>query len=366
MLRAASLLVVLLAASTAASATGDAMAGDAKRLFDAGSLFYARGQYPPAIRAFEEAMRQVPLPAIGFSLAQAIRLQYFVDHDAAKLRRAIELYRGYIAATPAGGRRGDAVSMIAELEPILHRLDSERVRAEPVKPAPPSPTELLVTSSVEGAMVSIDGGAESELPLDAVVSAGAHQIRVTHPDYFPASERATAVEGRLVTVEVALKPRPALLALSGDEGVELSLDGRVLAKTPVAIPVELEAGQYHLRFSRSGREPLEQTIDLSRGETRSIAIDLSLTTQRRWAYGLMLGSALAMAGSATFVGLGASDDSVASDLFARREAGGISAADADRYDDLRRTRDAKLTVGFAVGGAAVALLATGIGLLLAD
>ncbi len=81
------------------------------RLFDAGSLFYARGQYPPAIRAFEEAMRLVPLPAIGFSLAQAIRLQYFVDHDAAKLRRAIELYRSYVAATPAGGRRGDAVSM---------------------------------------------------------------------------------------------------------------------------------------------------------------------------------------------------------------------------------------------------------------
>ena len=365
MLRPAALVLCLFAAVPAAGAN-DPMAGDAKRLFDAGSLFYARGQYPPAIRAFEEAMRLVPLPAIGFSLAQAIRLQYFVDHDAAKLRRAIELYRSYVAATPAGGRRGDAVSMIAEHEPILHRLDNDRARAEPPKPAPPPPTELLVTSAVEGAKVSIDGGAESELPLDAVVSAGAHQIRVTHPDHFPVEERAIAVEGRLVTIEVALKPRPALLALSGDEGVELSLDGRVVAKTPVAVPVELEAGQYHLRLSRSGREPLEQTIDLTRGETRSIAVDLPLTLQRRWAYGLMLGSALAAAGSATFVGLGASDDSAASDLYTRLEAGGISASDADRYDGLRRSRDAKLTVGFAVGGAAAALLATGLGLLLAD
>ncbi|MFO0724066.1 MAG: PEGA domain-containing protein [Myxococcota bacterium] len=359
-------MLLLWVSLSAAAAPAEAPSGDAKRLFDVGSQFYARGQYAPAIRAFEEAARLAPLPAISFSLAQAIRLQYFVDHDAAKLRRAIELYREYVAATPSGGRRADAVAMLAELEPIQFRTEGERTKPEPPKPSPQTPTELLVTCAIEGAMVSIDGGPETAPPLAVTVSAGAHQVRVTHPDYFVVEERAVAIEHRSVGVDVSLKPKPATLSLSGDEEVTLEIDGRFVAKTPLSTPLELEAGRYQLRFSRSGHVPAQQALELARGEAASLPVELSLSTTRKWSYGLLIASAAALAGGGVGIGLALGDDSRAADLYARQTSGSLSEAEANRYDDLRRARDLEVGVSVALGAAGGALLATGVALLFGD
>ena len=53
----------------------------AKESFKAGATAYAAGDYLAAIQALDAAYQLTPLPAIAFSLAQAHRRQYFVDHE---------------------------------------------------------------------------------------------------------------------------------------------------------------------------------------------------------------------------------------------------------------------------------------------
>ena len=53
----------------------------AKDSFKAGATAYAAGDYLAAIQALDAAYQLTPLPAIAFSLGQAERRQYFVDHS---------------------------------------------------------------------------------------------------------------------------------------------------------------------------------------------------------------------------------------------------------------------------------------------
>src|SRR5689334_10754538 len=95
----------------------------AEEFFRAGERAFNAKEYLVAAQALEEALKLYPVPPIIFSTAQAYRLQYFVDKDAGWLKRSIELYRMYVADVKSGGRRGDAVESLAELEPLLARLE---------------------------------------------------------------------------------------------------------------------------------------------------------------------------------------------------------------------------------------------------
>src|SRR5215468_3180958 len=137
-------LVALLCAATAAAqeqpADEKTTVEEARVYFDAGRQAYERGDYVTAIRSFEHAFEKVPRPEIAFSLAQAYRKQFIVDGDAAKLRRAVALYR----------------RNLGELQPQLARIDSLSAAAVP-PPAPPAPpTQLMVMSPVAVAYVAID------------------------------------------------------------------------------------------------------------------------------------------------------------------------------------------------------------------
>src|SRR3954454_18903721 len=76
----------------------------AKESFKAGATAYAAGDYLAAIQALDAAYQLEPLPAIAFSLGQAHRRQYFVDHDPEHLDRSIALFRQYVELAPSGSR----------------------------------------------------------------------------------------------------------------------------------------------------------------------------------------------------------------------------------------------------------------------
>ena len=90
----------------------------AKDSFKAGATAYAAGDYLAAIQALDAAYQLTPLPAIAFSLAQAHRRQYFVDHAREHLDRSIALFRQYIEVAPGGSRRADALDALSQLEPL--------------------------------------------------------------------------------------------------------------------------------------------------------------------------------------------------------------------------------------------------------
>jgi len=120
----------------------------AREYFQAGAQAYAVGEFAAATQAFEQAYQLVPRPAVLFSIAQAERKQYFLDHQPEHLHKAIGPYKRYLDEEPQSGRKSDAVQALSELEPLA----VQTVRADvEAKPSPPTsspalaPTRLMIT-----------------------------------------------------------------------------------------------------------------------------------------------------------------------------------------------------------------------------
>ena len=171
------IIVVLCAFGIALAPTyaaAESKRAEAERFFRAGERAYNAGQYLVAAQAFEEALQRFPVPAIIFSTAQAYRLQYFIDKNSARLKRAVALYRQYVAKVKKGGRRDDAVASLAELEPILLRLGIGQGGGQAFIN---KTTQIMVSTQVVGATASIDES-DGEVPLIREVKPGPHKIRV--------------------------------------------------------------------------------------------------------------------------------------------------------------------------------------------
>ena len=69
-------------------------------------------------------------------------------------------------------------------------------------------------------------------------------------------------------------PTTGSLFVEGTEGAQVMLDGRLLGTVPGAWE-ELDAGEYPLRVEKDGFFPLEVTVTIRGGRTRSLAADLT-------------------------------------------------------------------------------------------
>jgi tetratricopeptide (TPR) repeat protein len=343
---------------------------EARRFFDAGRQAYESGQYLVAITAFEEALRLSPRPPVVFSAAQAYRRQYFVDHDPAKLKRAVDLYKQYIVDVPNGGRRDDAVQYVAELEPVLTRIEDEQKKKGmgPVQAMqmPKETTQLMISSRTKEARASIDGGDMVEVPLIRDVKSGKHKIHVEAPGYFPEDVDGTAVEGRLVAVEVPLREMPATLAITTASGADVSVDGRPVGSTPFSRPVEIPAGKHLVMISKRGHYPVTREITVKRGETAKLDAKLDRTTQRKASYFVLGGGgALFVAGGVTatlaFVHQGRAEDA-----HDKLGAPGATQEDLDRFNSELASRNGYRNASYYLFGGAGVLAATGLLLFFVD
>lgn len=355
------LLPVLLAASIAV--TGDALAqgspdDQAKTLFNVGAQAYESGQFPAAIQAFQEAYRLSPRPGILFSMAQAHRKQYFVSRSPAHLQAALSRYREYIAKVEQGGRRSDAAQAIAELEPIASR---EGV-AGPSAPTADvkRTTRLMVSSQTSGATIELDGGKPSALPLIVEIKPGKHALRIRAGGYFEEEREIQVAEGGVAALDIPLRERPGQLSVDAVRGAQISVDGRLMATTPLSQPLEIDPGRHLVTVTRNGHKAFGEEIDLGRGESRRVVAGLDLTGQRVASIVLLGAGAAAAIGGGVLAGLAFRQQGIASDIDARRQAGKISCPDAscaelDRYNAAREARDdLRRNAGIVFGGAAAA------------
>ncbi len=354
-------LLALAVESSAQPATGDV--DKARALFNVGAQAYDKGDFRSAIDAFGEAYGVSKRPGIAFSLAQAHRRQYHVDGERADLEAAIRHYRAYLEGVPRGGRRGEAAQALVELEPLLSRLDPvERKEPEPVK----RPTRFMVSSPAPGARISLDGGEPGASPLVAIVSPGAHTVRVTADGYAPATRQVLAVEGEVVGLDMPLRELLGSLVVTGSNGADVFVERRLVGRIPFGAPVELRAGRHRVDVVQAGREPRTFDVEIGRGERRVVTASLRTTAQRVASY-VTLGSAGAslVAGGA-FAAVTLARDAEASDLLDRRRAGNVSPASLGAYRDAREARDDwRSATQIALGGA-VALGAIGAALYLFD
>ncbi len=341
-----------------ASASAQDNRAEAQKAFRAGQQAYQAGQYGVAARAFERAYKALPVPAIAFSTAQAHRKQYFVDKEPGRIKRALELYREYIAKVPKGGRRDDAVSNIAELEPQMARLKA--TMRKPIEmPKFTQATELMVSArGVKGAKASIDGKA-GDAPLMLRVKPGAHKVRVTAEGYFPVEQTATAVKGKFITVEVTLRPKPALVRVRAPGGTTVTVDGRPVGTTPMSRPLAVSAGKHFIAFTKRGYRSWSREIVVKRGDEIEIAASMRRTTQRKIAY-YVLGAATVMwlaTGASALGAKQAGDD--AKTLDTKRNSEGLTVGELNEYLDLKQTHEDRITQTYGLLGVAAAISVAG-------
>ena len=339
---------------TASTAGAQGKRAEAERFFRAGEQAYGAGQYLVAAQAFEEALKLLPLPAIGFSTAQAYRLQYFIDKKPHNLKRAIDLYKNYIANVAKGGRRDDAAASLAELEPILLRMTQAGTTVGSV-PVAAALTQLMVSTQVANAKATIDDKS-GQAPLIREVSPGRHKVRVSAKGYFSIEQTATAVEGRLIVVEVKLKPKPALLALTTTDGARVTIDGRPVGLAPFPKPLALAAGKHVVVISARGREAKIREISVERGQRLSMHAPLRRTAQRKASYWVLAAAGTTLVASGVVAGFAFAANSDAQDLNDRRTSMGLTTAQladytdaVDRRRDHTRTSLVLLGVGAALG-----------------
>jgi tetratricopeptide (TPR) repeat protein len=380
----ASAIAIGLAASPSSARAEDARAVElARSLYEAGAQAYAVGKYAAAIKAFEEALRLAPRPSIVYSLAQAHRRQYVLTKKPENLRAAIALFREYTSKVEQGGRLDDAAEALAQLEPLAQRLDAEAPSSGSPSPGASSPgapsssapsssapsssapassqlAQLMVSTSIAGATVSLDGGAPTPAPYIQDVQPGRRKLKVMAPGHFDYERELDVKPGAVVPLlDIPLREKPARLSLDCKPGADVSIDGTPVATTPLFRPIELSGGRHFLAITKVGHKPFSQEIEVKRGETRSIQVKLSTTGQRIASYTFLIaGGVTSLAGAVTgLFALG--EEERAMELFKESKTRNLKEperveynAALDKRDEIRNGAASLLGAGalFGAGG----------------
>lgn len=343
-------------ADSSQSADESPAAERAEDWFKAGAAAYVAGDYLAAIQALEAAYELKPLPLLAFNLAQAQRRQYFVDRRPEHLLRSVALFRRYLEDEPNGGRRGDAVKALAQLEPLLGQTQTSV--------APPGPhdrgTRILVLCDVPNARIAVDGEEPGASPLIREVSPGKHQVEVRAPGYRDGRRQIDAIEGELVPVTVTLAELPSRLQLSTPDDAEVYVDGVLVSQGASSLQLELPSGRHHVSVAQKGHRMATQTLELQRGQNSSASFALEPTRQRLTSNVLFVGSAVALASGAAFSYMAVSSENAAKDFLSTHDRKPASTGELVRYnDDVTRRNRFRWLAGGAFG-TSLGLLVTGL------
>jgi hypothetical protein len=336
----------------------------AQQYFHAGAEAFKKQSFEAAAENFELAYKELALPEIAFSAAQAYRRQYYIDPKPEYVKRAVELYRAYLDAVKSGGRVGDAADALAELQRELERLTAQGTKIETVqrtttriaisavirgeKQADLTELSALPSATLSAATATLDGKpAELFTPLE--VTPGDHTVEIAAPGYIGQKITRHVVEGSTELVEATLEPRPAKLAVKTLSGAHIAIDGK-----PAEATTQLPAGHHVVVITARGRQPVLRELDLARGQDTTLDVDLAMTSKRRAVPWVLGGAGALAAGSVTAALIARSHDSEMQQLETKRETVGISAAELDRYHHEVSRRDAFRDGAYVLGGAAVA------------
>ncbi len=341
----------------------------AREYFQAGAQAYAVGEFAAATQAFEQAYQLVPRPAVLFSIAQAERKQYFLDHQPEHLHKAISLYKRYLDEEPQSARKADAAQALSELEPLAAQTAAPAVEAKPSTPASnlaSTPTRLMITSQAQNARIWLDSQPAVESPLIRQVDPGEHQVRVTAPGYIDSNRKVVAVNGAIITVDVTLAERPAKLVVIARDGALLSIDGRVQGECPFPKPLELQAGSHLITLTLSGFVGVSKEQTLVRGETTVVTAPMPRTLQRTVSY-IMLGTAAsAVTAGGVFTYFAFQQQSSAQAFLDAKGHAQLSSGELSQYDSTRTARDRLRTAALASVGIGAGLAIGGVLLIALD
>jgi hypothetical protein len=350
-------------AATSASADDTARA---RELFDAGAQAYGVGAFAEAVRAFDAAYAAAPSPPILFSLSQALRRRFVVDKKRETAQRALDGFTRYLDQVPQGGRRTDAVQAIEALRATLATMPQADGAAPSSTATATNKATLILSSPTPGARLSLDGQAPVAVPFAGDVEPGAHKLLITAPGYLDSARELPFAAGNLITLDVPLTERPAVLQVLTNPGASILVDGRPAGEAPLTRPLELPSGRHVVTLLKNGRTALSEEVELGAGETKNFRRELFASTQRKVAVGLMAVGGGALVAGGAFAFLSFSKQASAQDILDARAKGPLSQAQLDDYDSKTSARNRWRNAAFGAGGAGGALLLTGVLLALFD
>ena len=311
----------------------------AKDSFKAGAAAYAAGDYLAAIQALDAAYQLTPLPAIAFSLGQAERRQYFVDHGRPHLDRAIALFRHYIDVAPGGSRRADALDALSQLEPLAAAQPKPSSALAPHVEAATRRTRVLITSDAPSARLSLDGAAAVASPLIREVEPGKHFVTVGAPGFSATQRELTAIAGELVLTQVALRERPSILSIWTSPDAEIYVDGSYTSPGGDGVTLQLQSGKHRIAVAQNGHRVAVRELSLERGKAQTIRVLLEPTPQRIVSEGLFIGGGAALGASLVLSALTIQAEGRAEQFLGRRAHGNVSGADLYSYNSSIIDRD---------------------------
>jgi hypothetical protein len=309
---------------------------DGRALFDAGVKAYQQGRYRTAATAFQEAFKLTHRPGLLFSLGQALRRSYEQTRDPAELQGAIRYYERYLAARHDGEHRSEAVSWLAELSRL------------PDAKSPPSATaehragaQLVLGVNVASAKLSLDGRPVPTLPHAADVLPGKHHVLVTAAGYATDRREIDVAAGAVVSLHIELRALTSRVAVTGERGAELFIDGSRAGILPLP-PVQLAPGYHSVEVRAPGRVTLRQTVQLPVEDTVRLRLFAPATSRRTASWALIGTGAAALLASGVLGYLALQQESKARSLQDQPGAG-------PAFDDSVAQRNG-LRLAAAIGG----------------
>jgi tetratricopeptide (TPR) repeat protein len=358
------LALLLVGASHASAETGDVT--QSKAYFKAGAAAYEMGDFLAAIQALDAAYRLTPLPAIGFSLAQAERRQYFVSHERVHLDRAIQLFRDYLQQNSSGGRRADAADALAQLEPLAAiGASATGTPGEAIAP-PVERTRLLISCETPHATLSLDGAPPAASPLIAQVKPGPHHVLAAAEGFFPTERTVNAIPGELLPIELALREKPAVVLAGSTPEADLHVDGAFIANVGATKRLELSGGTHLFSFTRNGYEVEAVEMRLQPGGTHKLDANLNETGQRTTAIALFIASGASLAGGLVLGAYAIARENDAKAVLRQRETGNISSGQREDYESASQERDVFRIASIVSLATSAAALITGVFLYVLD
>jgi hypothetical protein len=142
---------------------------------------------------------------------------------------------------------------------------------------------ILVSANIAGAEIYVDGRKVDDTApaLLEKIKPGKHHVEVRAKGHLPARQDVVVAAGKTVKVNLELQPDKAavaassgtLMILANEKDAEISVDGEKKGKAPVKVEGLVE-GSHLVEARKEGFEPAEQTVEIKRGEFKTIKLAL--------------------------------------------------------------------------------------------
>lgn len=138
--------------------------------------------------------------------------------------------------------------------------------------------QLVVTCDVPNVSILVDQDDVAKTPMDAplLVAVGRREISCIRKDYTTITREVEIIAGELTKINCDIQPSPGLGYTDRstidfnvtEEGAAIYVDGKVYDND------RLPTGRHHIEVRRSGFEPWTRSVELSKGETVTLNVEL--------------------------------------------------------------------------------------------